>query len=386
MSIYEKLRGIGRSGIRELFDMAQEAEDLISLGIGEPDFDTPEIIKEAAKKAVDKGYTHYTPNIGREDLREEIVKKLKRENEIDIGVENVMITIGANQAFLLALSTFVEEGDEVLVPSPGFVSYAPSVKFAGGNPLEYPLLEENNFRPRVEDLQELTSEHAKAIFLNTPSNPTGFLLRKKDLEEIADYLVENSMIALVDEVYEKFIYEGDHISLASLNGIFDKVITINGFSKTYAMTGWRIGYAVAPEEKIDLMVKFQMYTATCPPNFPQKALANVMNSKELEETVGEMVNSYRARRDLIVRRINEMPNIEIKRPEGAFYAFPNIRRTGVDSRKFSKRMIEDAKVVCVPGRAFGKYGEGYIRISYANEYKRIKEAMNRTENLLKKLK
>ncbi|KXA90529.1 aromatic amino acid aminotransferase [candidate division MSBL1 archaeon SCGC-AAA259I09] len=385
MSIHDSLCEISSSGIRELFDLAQDIEDVVSFGIGEPDFDTPEFIKKAAKRALDEGHTHYTPNIGRDDLREEIVKKLKQENNVETDKENVMITIGANQAFILSLSSFVKDGDEVLIPSPGFVSYGPCVKFSGGTPVEYPLKGENNFRPKIEDLEELTTEDTRAIFLNTPSNPTGYIIRRKELEKIADYLIENDLIALVDEVYENIVYENRHTSLASLNGMSNHVITINSFSKTYAMTGWRLGYVVAPEDKIDPMVKLQMFTCACPPNFTQKAAADIMNTEKAEKAVEKMVEAYRKRRDLLCDRIKEIPEMRLKKPEGAFYAFPNIEKTGMNSKELSRRLIEDAKVVCVPGESFGKYGENHLRLSYATGRETINEGMNRLENFFKKV-
>lgn len=383
MSIYESLREIKPSGIRELFEIAQGKENLISFGIGEPDFDTPEFIKKAAKRALDEGHTHYTSNIGRDDLREEVVEKLKEENNIETEKENVMITIGANQAFLLSLSSFIKDGDEVLIPSPGFLSYGPCVKFAGGKPVEYPLKEKNNFRPKVKDLKELTTEDTKAIFINTPSNPTGTVLRRKELEEIADFLIENDLIAVTDEVYEKIIYDKEHISLASLNGMSDHVFTVNSFSKTYAMTGWRLGYVVGPEEKIDLMVKLQMNSCTCPSNFNQKAMADVMNTKKAEEVVEEMVKIYRKRRDLLYNRVKNIPKMRLKKPEGAFYAFPKIKKIKMDLKELSKRMIEEAKVAFVPGEAFGKYGKNHIRLSYATDQESIEEGLNRIEDFFK---
>lgn len=382
MAIYNKLKETSASEIRKLFDLAQGEEGIISLGIGEPDFETPEVVKEAAKKAIDEGYTHYSPNIGREDLRNEVLKKVRERNQIEADLENVMITVGANQAFLLSLSTFIEDGDEVLIPSPGFVSYAPSVKFAGGEPVEYPLKDENNFRPQIEDLKDLVTEDTEAIFLNSPSNPTGAVLRRKDIEKIADFIIEHDLKAITDEIYEDIIYEEDHESLASIDEIFDRVITINGFSKNFAMTGWRLGYVVAPEETIDLMVRFQMYNATCPPNFSQKAVADVMNTSEGRKAINNMVNSYEERRNLVIGRIEEMPNIELKKPEGAFYAFPNIEKTGMSSKEFSKRLIEEEKVVIVPGSAFGEHGEGNVRLSYATDYDQIEKAMNRMENFI----
>jgi len=371
--------------IRRLFDLASGVKDIISLGIGEPDFDTPENIKEYAKEALDKGYTHYGPNIGLPILREAIAEKLKRDNNIYADPEkNIIITVGANIGFLMSLSSFLKPGEEVLIPSPAFVSYAPATILAGGVPVEVPTYEENEFKVNVDDLKKYVTEKTRAIFINTPNNPTGTVLTRKDLEEIADFAVEHDLIIIADEVYEYIVYDGfKHFSIASLNGLFDRVITINGFSKTFAMTGWRLGYIVAHEKFIDKMVKLQMYTVTCPVTFIQYAAAKALRDKRSWEAVEKMRREYNRRRLLVWKRLNEM-ELRVFKPHGAFYIFPNIKKTGLTSQEFTEKLIRDAKVVVVPGNAFGKAGEGYIRISYATSYENLVEAMNRIEDFLKK--
>ncbi len=385
MSLSQKLDMIPKSMIRRLFDLASGVKDIISLGIGEPDFDTPENIKEYAKEALDKGYTHYGPNIGLPMLREAIAEKLKRDNNIYTDPEkNIMITVGANIGFLMSLSSFLKPGEEVLIPSPAFVSYAPATILAGGVPVEVPTYEENEFKVNVDDLKKYVTEKTRAVFINTPNNPTGTVLTRKDLEEIADFAVEHDLIIIADEVYEYIVYDGfKHFSIASLNGIFDRVITINGFSKTFAMTGWRLGYIVAHEKFIDKMVKLQMYTVTCPVTFIQYAAAKALRDKRSWEAVEKMRREYDRRRLLVWKRLNEM-GLRVFKPRGAFYILPSIKNTGLTSQEFTEKLIREAKVVVVPGNAFGKAGEGYIRISYATSYKNLVEAMDRIENFLKK--
>jgi len=387
MALSDRLERVNPSEIRKLFDLAQGVEGLISLGIGEPDFDTPEHIKEYAKEALDKGLTHYSPNVGILELREAIAEKLKRDNNIDADPKTqIMITVGANQIILMGLATFLKDNDEVLIPSPMFVSYAPAVLLAGGKPIEVPTYEENEFRLSVDELRKYVTPKTKALIINSPNNPTGAVLTKKDLEEIADFAVEHDLVILSDEVYEYFIYnEAKHYSIASLNGMFDRVITINGFSKTFAMTGWRLGFVVAREDMIEKMTRFQMYNATCPVTFIQYATAKALRDKRSWEAVEEMRKEYDRRRKMVWKRLNEM-GLPTVRPKGAFYIFPRIRDTGLTSKEFSELMIKEARVALVPGSAFGKAGEGYVRISYATAYEKLEEAMDRIEKVLKERK
>ncbi|AEK72353.1 aspartate aminotransferase [Thermococcus sp. 4557] len=384
MALSDRLELVNPSEIRKLFDLAQGVEGLISLGIGEPDFDTPEHIKEYAKEALDKGMTHYSPNAGIMMLREAVSEKLRKQNGIEADPRSeIMILVGANQAFILGLAAFLKEGEEVLIPSPMFVSYAPAVVLAGGKPVEVPTYEENEFRLSVDDLKKHVSEKTRALIINSPNNPTGAVLTRKDLEEIADFAVEHDLIVFSDEVYEHFVYDGvKNHSIASLDGMFERTITINGFSKTFAMTGWRLGFVAAPSWIIEKMARFQMYNATCPVTFAQYAAAKAIHDPRSWEAVEEMRREYDRRRNLVWKRLNEMGLPTVK-PKGAFYIFPRIRDTGLSSKEFSELMLKEARVAVVPGSAFGNAGEGYIRISYATAYGQLEEAMDRMEKVLK---
>jgi aminotransferase len=387
MALSDRLELVNPSEIRKLFDLAQGVEGLISLGIGEPDFDTPEHIKEYAKEALDRGMTHYGPNAGLMMLREALAWKLKEQNGIEADPRSeIMVTVGANQAFIMGLAAFLREGEEVLIPSPMFVSYAPAVILAGGKPVEVPTYEENEFRLSVDDLKKHVSEKTRALIINTPNNPTGAVLTKKDLEEIADFAVEHDLIVFSDEVYEHFVYDGarNH-SIASLDGMFERTITINGFSKTFAMTGWRLGFVAAPAWIIERMTRFQMYNSTCPVTFAQYAAAKALRDERSWKAVEEMRREYDRRRNLVWKRLNEMGLPTVK-PKGAFYIFPRIRDTGLTGKEFSELMLLEAKVAVVPGSAFGSAGEGYIRISYATAYEQLEEAMDRMEKVLREKK
>ncbi|MCD6523533.1 MAG: pyridoxal phosphate-dependent aminotransferase [Thermococcus sp.] len=387
MALSDRLELVNPSEIRKLFDLAQGVEGLISLGIGEPDFDTPEHIKEYAKEALDKGMTHYGPNAGLPMLREAIARKLKKQNSIDVDPKSeIMVLVGANQAFIMGLAAFLRDGEEVLIPSPMFVSYAPAVILAGGKPIEVPTYEENEFRLSVDDLEKYVSEKTRALIINSPNNPTGAVLTKKDLEEIADFAIEHDLMVFSDEVYEHFVYDGaKNYSIASLDGMFERTITINGFSKTFAMTGWRLGFVAAPAWIIEKMTRFQMYNATCPVTFAQYAAAKALDDPRSWKAVEEMRNEYDRRRNLVWKRLNEMGLPTVK-PKGAFYIFPRIKDTGLTDKEFSELMLKEARVAVVPGSAFGKAGEGYIRISYATAYEKLEEAMDRMEKVLKEKK
>jgi len=387
MALSDRLELVNPSEIRKLFDLAQGVEGLISLGIGEPDFDTPEHIKEYAKEALDKGMTHYGPNAGLPMLREAIARKLKKQNSIDVDPKSeIMVLVGANQAFIMGLAAFLRDGEEVLIPSPMFVSYAPAVILAGGKPVEVPTYEENEFRLSVDDLEKYVSEKTRALIINSPNNPTGAVLTKKDLEEIADFAIEHDLMVFSDEVYEHFVYDGaKNYSIASLDGMFERTITINGFSKTFAMTGWRLGFVAAPAWIIEKMTRFQMYNATCPVTFAQYAAAKALRDERSWKAVEEMRKEYDRRRNLVWKRLNEMGLPTVK-PKGAFYIFPRIKDTGLTDKEFSELMLKEARVAVVPGSAFGKAGEGYIRISYATAYEKLEEAMDRMEKVLKEKK
>jgi len=380
VSIAEVLEKIPVSGIRRLFELASKMPEVINLGIGEPDFDTPEHIKKAAVKALEEGYTHYTSNAGLPELREAIAKKLKRDNGIDASINEIIVTVGGEQALASAIFTLIKPGNEVLIPSPAFVAYRPLIQMAGGVPIEVPVKEDNEFCPVVDDLRKYVTERTKALIINTPCNPTGAVYSRKLLEEIADFAVEHDLIVISDEAYEKIVFEGEHVSIASLNGMKDRVVSIFTFSKTYAMTGWRLGYAVARKDIIDKMVKLNMYIVACPVAFVQRAALTALEGPQ--NCVQEMVSEYRRRIDLVYRRLREMPDVMVVKPKGTFYIFPNISRYG-KSEKVAEQLLYSAKVAVVPGSAFGRYGEGYLRISCATSYEKLAEAMDRIEKWMK---
>jgi len=381
VSFPDRLDEVPESGIRRLFDLAGKYKDVVSLGIGEPDFDTPPHIKEYAKEGLDKGFNHYTPNIGLKMLREAVAEKLKRENRIEANPErNIMITIGGNQAFLLSLSTFLKNGDEVLIPSPYFVTYRAVVLMLGGIPVEVPTTIEDGFKLSIDRLSKAVTSKTKCIMINSPNNPTGSVMSKKDLEGVSRLALENDLRVVSDEVYEKLIYSGEkHVSIASLDGMSERTITVNSFSKTYAMTGWRVGYCVADEATVSKMVKFQMFLAACPVSFEQYAIARALDDPRSEAAVERMRREYQDRRDYIFGRLKVMPGIEVAKPQGAFYIFPRI---GGNDIAFSERLLSKAKVVVVPGSSFGTHGEGHIRLCYATSMGSIEKAMDRLEGFM----
>ncbi len=386
MAMLDRIEAVPRSLIREFFDIASKMKNVLSLGIGEPDFDTPSHIKEYAKEALDKGYTHYGPNIGLPVLREAVAEKLEKFNGISVDPEReVMITVGANMPMFMSLSSILRSGEEVLIPMPAFVTYAPATILAGGRPVMVPTREEDEFKAYPEILEKYVSEKTRVLVINTPNNPTGAVYTRRELEELADFAVEHDLMVISDEVYEFIVYDGyKHTSIASLNGMFERTVTINGFSKTFAMTGWRIGYVAAPSWVIDRMLKIQMYTVTCPVTFIQYAVAKALRDPRSWEAVEEMRREYERRRDFVWKRLNEI-GLPVSKPHGAFYIFPSIKNTGLASMEFSKRLLEEARVAVVPGHAFGEAGEGYVRISYAVSIEKLEEAMNRIEVFLKKL-
>ena len=404
MKLAERVLKVPPSGIRRLFDLATGAPGIISLGVGEPDFDTPEHIKEAGIRAIKEGKTHYTSNYGIKELREEIVRKLERENKIDVGIENVLITSGTSEAFAFSLMATVDPGDEVLYSDPAYVAYKPTILFSGGTPVPVPSPEERGFKIDPEELERRISKKSKVLVIITPSNPTGAVLDKKTLEEIADISVEHDLLVISDEIYEKLIYRGKHVSMASLNGMEERTITINGFSKAYAMTGWRVGYVVAPEEIIDGILKIHQYDMICAPTPSQYAALEAIRGPQ--DCVDEMRREYDKRRNFMVKTAYEIEGMSCVEPEGAFYAFPNVEeilkrmtdRGGKDpefKRKYlsGKKqdeglmdyLFEEAKVVVVAGSYLGEFGEGYLRLSYATSRDKIKEAMERIDEAISRI-
>ncbi|NOZ59466.1 MAG: pyridoxal phosphate-dependent aminotransferase [Euryarchaeota archaeon] len=375
MRFAKRLSAIDISGIRKMFELAK-ARDVVNLALGEPDFGIPRSAKQAIISALEEDFTHYTPNKGIPELRAAIAEKLRRENGINADEEDIIVTSGASEALHLAILALVEPGDEVLVPSPGFVSYSPLVRLAGGTPVEYPLRESNAFEPRVGDLEERLTERTRLIVVNSPSNPTGAVFSKRTVREIARLAESRGIPLLSDEVYERIIYEGEHHSFARY---YAETITVNGFSKSYAMTGLRLGYVHAPGEAIEEMLKIHQYIQASTVSLSQVAALAALERGE--EHVREMVERFRQRREIIMEELGSIPGVSCVLPRGAFYAFPNFSSYG-SSGELAMALLKHAKVVVTPGTAFGREGEGYLRISFATGEESIREGMRRIRGYL----
>ena len=381
----EAARNIKPSGIRRFFDIANEMDDVISLSIGEPDFFTPWHIREAAIMALEKGKTRYTANRGMIALREEICKFYKKKYQLSYQPETeVLVTVGGSEAIDMALRCIIGEGEEVIIPEPCFVCYDPLTRMAGGVPVAIQTKAENEFRLTADELENAITEKTKALIFPYPNNPTGAVMRREHLEALTEVIIKHDLIVLSDEIYSELTY-GDrpHVSIASLPGMRERTIVINGFSKTYSMTGWRMGYAVAPKELIAPMTKLHQYAIMSAPTISQFAAIEALRNGN--DDIAEMRDQYDMRRRLIVDGLNRL-GLTCFEPEGAFYVFPSIQSTGMTSDEFCERLIYDKHVAVVPGTAFGACGEGYIRISYAYSIKHLSEALNRIAAFLKELK
>jgi len=383
--ISERYVYLPSSEFAEIMRLAAEGKNIISLGPGEPDFTTPKHIIDFAKKKLDEGYTHYSPPIGRFELREAIAKKLKKENKVNVKLDEIIVTCGSQEALFLATMALLDPGEKMLVPDPGFLAYIPMVETVTGVPISVPLLEKDGFEYNPDTIEKLVDKRTRILLINTPSNPTGRIFKRKTLEELADIAVDNDLIIFSDEAYEKFVYDRNkHISIGGFNGMKDHVVTFQSFSKSYAMPGWRVGYAAGPKDIIESMERMHIYAGLCSPTVSQ--LAAVEALKGDQKCVKKMRDEYNRRRKLIVRRMKEIPKISCLEPEGAFYAFPNIKEMKMKSTEVVNFFLKKAKVLTVPGTEFGKHGEGYIRMSYATSYEKIKEALNRIEDVIRKLK
>lgn len=381
--VSKKILKIRPSGIRRMFDLAQGVPDIISLGIGQPDFDTPDYIKEALKKAVDDGYTGYSPNLGYATLREEIVNKYKEEDDLDYSIDNVIVTCGANESLFNICQAVLNSDDEVLIPDPGFLTYPAQVILAGANPVTYKTHEEDGFKINIEEIQENLTSKTKMIILNFPNNPTGAVMRENELNELLDLLIKEDLLILSDECYEKLIYDNlKHIPISKL-GAKDRTFIVNSFSKTYAMTGWRIGYALAPEKYIKpINIVHQMNTA-CTNSAVQIACVEALkDKKKSEEFIKYMVKEFDKRRRFVFKNLNKIDGIKCKLTKGAFYYMVNVKGTGMSSQEFSELMIKNAKVVTIPGDEFGEMGVGYVRIAYTVGIDKLNEAFQRIKDAL----
>ncbi len=382
MSLSECLDRVPPSGIRRLFELACKFPDAISLGIGEPDFDTPAHIRAYAKEALDLGYTHYTPNAGLQMLREALAAKLRSENLIEADPDrNIMVTVGGNQAITLALAAFLRAGEEVLMPSPCFVTHRAAVTISGGSAVEVETDGRSGFAITPESLGRAVTKKTRCILINSPNNPTGAVLSRKCLEEIAGIAVEHDLRVISDEVYEALVYDGHtHVSMASLEGMAERTITINSFSKAFAMTGWRLGYVAACSTAIEKMVKLQMYLDACPVSFAQYAAAKALGDPRSRKATESMRSEYEKRRDCIYERLKGIPQFSVSKPGGAFYIFPRIGC--IDDQRFSEKVLEKAHVAVVPGSSFGAAGSGHVRMAYTVTQEKLEEAMDRIERVL----
>ncbi len=383
--MYEKflskhVQAIKPSGIRKYFDLASEMKGVISLGVGEPDFDTPWHIREAAIYSIESGKTHYTANQGLLELREEICRYAKRRFDLDYDpVQNVLVTVGGSEAIDIAMRSIVNPGDEVILMEPCYVAYTPSVELAGGVPVHIKLEHKDHFKLTPEKLRAAITPKTKAILLNYPSNPTGGVMTKEDYAKIVPILKEHEIIVISDEIYAELTYDGSFCSPANFEEIKDQVIIISGFSKAYAMTGWRLGYVLANETFIKAMNKIHQYIIMSAPTAAQYGAIDAMRNGDIH--VAEMRESYMTRRNFITKGFNRI-GLPTHLPQGAFYIFPDIRSTGLTSDEFCVQLLEQQKVACVPGSAFGDAGEGFIRVSYAYSIDHIREAINRIDKFM----
>ncbi len=370
------------SGIRKMFDLAQKYDDVVKLTVGEPNFDTPQNIKDAAKRAIDEGYTHYSPNAGLPELREAIAKEYLKYSG-DYTFENVMITVGGMEAITMCLIATVNPGDEVIIPDPCFPNYVGQVMVAGAKPVSVPVYEENDFSIKAEDIEKAITPRTKAILLNSPSNPLGSVITKEEIIKIAELVKKYNLIVYSDEVYDKLIFDDfEYFSIAQIPEVRDQVLIINSFSKSHAMTGWRIGYIVGHKDIIAAMPKLQEGIVSCVSTFTQRAALEALQGSQ--EEVKKMHSDYLRRRDILIDGLNQIPGITCKKSPGSFYAFANIKALGVSSEQFAEDLVKHARVVVVPGSAFGSMGEGYFRTVFANSDENLKEAVRRIDEYVRK--
>jgi len=376
------VKSIAPSGIRKFFDIVTEMKDAISLGVGEPDFVTPWHIREAGIYSLEKGHTHYTSNWGMVELREEISNYLNRRFHLSYNPNNqIIVTVGGSEAIDLAMRAVISPGDEVLIPEPSFVCYKPCATLAGGVPVPIVTKAENQFKLTAEDLKEKITSKTKLLVLPYPNNPTGAIMEEADLQAIADVLKDTNILVLSDEIYAELTYETHHVSFANLPGMKERTILVSGFSKAYAMTGWRLGYAAAHPDIIGAMFKIHQYAIMCSPTTSQYAAIQAL--RHGDEDIEYMRTEYNYRRRVIVDGFRKM-GLDCFEPLGAFYAFPSIKKTGLSSEEFCEKLLYEEKVAVVPGNAFGSSGEGFIRCSYAYSIKNINEALSRIERFVKK--
>jgi aminotransferase len=381
--ISSKIAGIEPSGIRKFFDVVSEMPDAISLGVGEPDFDTPYSVREEGIYALEKGRTFYTSNAGLKELREEIARYLSRKYSLSYDpIHEIMVTVGGSEAIDVALRCMVDPGDEVLIPTPCYVSYLPCAVMADAVPKFIELKAENHFKLTRQELENSITDKTKILILAYPNNPTGAIMTKEELEELVPVIIENDLFVISDEIYSELTYENKHCSIASLPGMRERTVTINGFSKAFAMTGWRIGYACAPRNIMEQMVKLHQFAIMCAPTNSQFAAIEAL--KNCDGDVERMVEAYNQRRRYLLNAFKEM-GIECFEPFGAFYVFPSIAKFGMTSEEFATRLLNEQKLAVVPGTAFGACGEGFVRISYAYSIENLKVGIDRIRKFIETL-
>jgi len=374
------------SGIRRFFDLVSQSasEDIISLGVGEPDYVTPWHIREACWYSLERGYTMYTPNRGLLELREEIAHYEKKSIGVEYSPqEEILVTVGVSEAVDLALRALLEPGDEVLIPEPCFVAYSPCATLAHGQAVPVETFDRDQYRLMPENLAKKITPRSKVLILAYPNNPTGGIMREEDLKALCDLIIKNDLIVLSDEIYAELTYTGKHVSIASLPGMRDRTIVLNGFSKAFAMTGWRIGYACGHRDIIAAMNKIHQYTIMCAPIMAQKAAIEALRNGR--EEMRKMVEGYNYRRQLFVKGLREI-GLSCFEPQGAFYSFPSIQITGLSSEEFCQRLLAEEKVAAIPGNAFGSFGEGFIRCCYAASVRNLEEALERMGRFINRYK
>ncbi|MCI9465281.1 MAG: aminotransferase class I/II-fold pyridoxal phosphate-dependent enzyme [Lachnospiraceae bacterium] len=380
----DKVLTIKPSGIRKFFDIVTEMDDVISLSVGEPDFDTPWHIRDEGIYSLEKGRTFYTSNAGLKELKEEIALYLKRKQGVEYHPQDeIFVTVGGSEAIDVAMRAMLNPGEEVLIPQPSFVSYEPCAILAGGVPVIIDLKPENEFRLTAQDLEMSITDKTKVVVLPFPNNPTGAIMEQKDLEEIADVIIKNDLFVISDEIYSELTYKEKHVSIVEIPGMQERTVLINGFSKAYAMTGWRLGYACAPKEITTQMLKIHQFAIMCAPTTSQYAAVEALRNGD--DDVLEMKEAYNQRRRFLMHAFQEM-GLECFEPFGAFYAFPCIREFGMTSDEFATKFLKEEKVAIVPGTAFGDCGEGFLRISYASSMENLKIAMERLSNFVARLR
>ena len=386
MKLANRMSRLGTETAFEVLARAKKLEaegrDIIHLQIGEPDFDTPPNIVAAGAQALNDGYTHYGPSPGMPDVRARIAKEIEVTRHINVSPENVVVTPGGKPIMFFTMLSLINEGDEVLYPNPGFPIYESMINYVGGVPVPMQLHESKDFSIDVEEIESKITSKTKLMILNSPNNPCGSIIPKEDLEKLAELSLKHDIYVMSDEIYIRFLYEGNHESITQFQGMVDRTIILDGFSKTYAMTGWRIGYGIMPEDLASQMRKLMANSVSCTSSATQIAAIEALDGSQDEPN--KMVQEFKRRRDIIVNGLNNINGISCQMPKGAFYVFPNVKDTGMTSRNFADNLLQEAGVACLAGEDFGKYGDGFVRFSFANSAENILEALNRIDTFVQK--